>query len=203
VVKKTKYISNTQNFVVKSSLFGANLTMSKSVSATSGDWSVTLLWKGWQPFALDGKELDLWVYQAGTTPKCQAPILYPYTTPAATSNKNIYVGVDSFGRGQTEWVKIRKANKGKVEIWVTLWTGTTSDGYGWPVDSRLTGTGAVVAVYKNNTRIAQLTVPAKPVLTTSDAWQVGSIDLVKGVWKSINKIKDYHGAPSCTNVYTP
>jgi thermitase len=198
-VKKSKYITLSQAFTkVTKSIFTANQALSPVMgTGTSGDWGVTILWKGWQPFDTIGKEFDLWVVKYSGAKKCYSP------KEKTVVNKYILPGIDSFGIGQTENIRIKKAFRLPLQVWVSLWDGPTADGYAWPSSSRLTGSGLSALIYKNNKIVARLNVPSSPTTSTSDLWYLGIIDPGKGTWKLANKIYTDNSAPVCMTVSKP
>jgi thermitase len=198
-VKKSKYITLSQSFTkVTKSIFTANQALSPVIgTGTSGDWGVTILWKGWQPFDTIGKEFDLWVVKYSGAKKCYSP------REKTVVNKYILPGIDSFGIGQTENIRIKKAFRLPLQVWVSLWDGPTADGYAWPSASRLTGSGLTAVIYKNNKIVARLNVPTSPTASTSDLWYLGIIDPAKGTWKLANKIFTDNSAPACMIVSKP
>jgi subtilisin family serine protease len=62
-------IATTRSFQVNGSRFNANLAMTRPLgTSTSGDWTATILWNGWQPFESKGLEADIWLVDPGVTP---------------------------------------------------------------------------------------------------------------------------------------
>ena len=154
-------------------------------TSTSNDWSVSLLWRGWQPYQSFGREFDIWLVKP-------SPLTcYSY----GQSGAYVLIPADSYKVGQSEGALVQKAQGGKLNIWVGLW-----DGGSYWANSRLTGTGLEVRVYKNNTLVKWLFAPTSPISLDADNWLVGQIDLVNDTWKYINKIKSDTQLPACVKV---
>jgi thermitase len=196
--KKAGFVTPSQYFTVTTttkSIFNANLVMTPLVgTGTSGDWSIVALWKGPQPYTTLGKEFDLWLV------KFDKKLCY---SPFGQSNTSPYIiaGKDSFG-SQTENIQIKKAYGSALQVWVALWDGKSGSNYNWPRTSRLTGSGLVVTIYKNNKVVTRLTAPATPTTSNSDMWYVGYISPSAGKWVVANKIYTDKQAPTCITKVT-
>ncbi|MGE5250345.1 MAG: S8 family serine peptidase [Bacteroidota bacterium] len=193
-VAKSGHPSTSRVFAVGSSRFNADLTMPRTLgTGTSGDWTVTLLWNGWQPFESKGLEADIWLVDPDAGPACYTSWLHPQDA----DNWNLLIPYDSYTRSQTETAWIKKSYGGVVNVWVTLWDGSFGR---WPSTGRITGTGLQVRIYRNNRQVSLLTVPASPTTTTADNWLVGRIDLDAGTWTAFNQIRTDSQIASCIRV---
>ena len=183
---KSGYLPIERKFGVIKRKFNAILGLSlQNGTSTSNDWSVALLWKGWQPYQSVGREFDIWLVKP-----------FPLTCYSyGQSGSYVLVPADSYKIGQSEGALVQKAQGRKLNIWVGLW-----DGGSYWVNSRLTGTGLEVRVYKNNTLVQWLIAPKSPISLDADNWLVGQIDLVNDTWKYINKIKSDTQLPACVKV---
>ena len=183
---KSGYIPIERQFEVNKRRFNTTIGLSmQNGTSTSNDWSVALLWKGWQPYQSFGREFDIWLVKP-------SPLTcYSY----GNSGSYVIVPADSYKVGQSEGALVQKAQGGRLNIWVGLW-----DGGSYWVNSRLTGTGLEVRVYKNNTLVQWLIAPISPISLDADNWLVGQIDLVNDTWKYINKIKSDTQLPACVKV---
>lgn len=183
---KSGYLPIERKFRLTKQKFNALLGLSlQNGTSTSNDWSVTLLWRGWQPYQSFGREFDIWLVKP-----------FPLTCYSyGQSGSYVLVPADSYKIGQSEGALVQKAQGKKLNIWVGLW-----DGGSYWVNSRLTGTGLEVRVYKNNTLVQRLFAPTSPITLDADNWLVGQIDLVNDTWKYINKIKSDTQLPACVKV---
>ena len=164
----------SREFSVGGSLrrFNADLAMSRDFG-TSGDWTITLLWRGFQPWGNPGREFDLWLRDP-INDVCYSA----WSNPRDQDNWRILLPRDSFGVTQTEGALIRKTYGGVLQVWVALFDEVLG---WWPASARLTGSGLEVRIYKNNTLVKAFVAPASvssPLpLRDQDNWYVGQIDL--------------------------
>jgi len=183
---KSGYIPIERQFWVVKRRFNTTIGLSmQNGTSTSNDWSVALLWGGWQPYESFGREFDIWLVKP-----------FPLTCYSyGQSGSYVLIPADSYKVGQSEGALVKKAQGGILNIWVGLW-----DGGSYWANSRLTGTGLEVRVYKNNKHVKRLIAPKSPTTLYSDNWLVGQIDLINNTWTTFNQIKSDAQIPSCMKV---
>lgn len=183
--------SVTRTYYVGARLFNANIAMSRNLgTTTSNDWTVTVHWKGWQPFEGPGLEMDLWLYDP-----INNVCFSSWGNPIDGDPWKIMLPRDSLLQGQTEAAWIRKSYGNTLQIWVTIWDG----GY-WPASARITGSGLEVQLFRNNTLVKRLFVPSSPTTSNADNWYVGNINLGTNAFTVVNQIKTDTQLPSCISV---
>ncbi len=186
-----------RTFTVGSSLrlFNADVAMSRNFGS-SGDWTITLLWRGWQPYETLGREFDLWLVDQETPTQCYAG----WFSPMDQDDWRILIPRDSLP-GQTEGAFIRKSYGGVLQVWIALWDESL---FSWPSSNRVTGSGLEVRIYKNNTLVNKYTAPGNVSspwpLSVQDNWYVGRINLDTGTWTNVNQIHTDSTLPSCVFV---
>jgi len=183
-----------RTFNVDTRRFNANLAMTRELGTkTDKDWTITLLWKGSQPYEDVGREVDLWLVDQDRSTCFNA-----WKKPSDTTLWNVMMPRDSYGgpTGQTEAAWIKKDYGGKLQVWVTLW-----DGDPWPASARITGSGLEVQIYKNNKLVKRIFVPITPTTSDADNLLVGTINLDANTFWTAKKIKTDAELPAC--VYAP
>ena len=183
----------TRTYYVGARLFNADLAMSQNLgSSSTNDWTVTIHWKGFQPFEGPGLEMDLWLYDP-TSNTCYSS----WSNPIDGDPWKIMIPRDSYGKGQTEAAWIRKSYGNSLQVWVTLWDGGMSP---WPASARITGSGLEVRFYRNNTLVKTLYVPSSPTTSTADNWYIANINLAANSLSVVNQIKVDTLLPGCVSV---
>jgi thermitase len=191
---KAGRLPSSRSLNIGASRFNVDLALTRLLgTSTSGDWTVTLLWNGWQPFETKGLEADIWLVKPGTSPICYSP----WTNSQDADAWNLLIPYDSYSRTQTETAWIRKSYGGTLQVWVSLWDGAYNR---WPETGRITGSGLQARIYRNNKLVAAPTVPVSPTTATSDNWFIGTINLNMGTWTVANQVKTDAQLPSCALV---
>lgn len=170
-VQKPGYVTNQQAFYVGQRVFNANFALSAEEGTTGAfDWSITLQWPSYQPSTEVAHDLDLWAVTSGGV--CD--------TQSAYSNS------------QSERITLQNADNLVFQIYAINW-----DNYGFPTNSRITGSGAQIRIYRNNWMMRFMNVPSTPTYDGSDHWYAINVNTINNQYLFVNNIMTDGAIPTC------